>query len=74
MKNQLNDLCTNDLPDYITIVPEVNGFASSGNFTNDLLSITAVHPMRKDAVFELMGRSNANEKDFNKLIENGLIK
>jgi len=53
---------------------EGNAFASSGNFTEDILSITAVHPMRKDAVFELMEKSDATEKDFNKLIKNGLIK
>lgn len=53
---------------------EGNAFASSGNFENDILSITAVHPMRKDAVMELMSKSNATESNLNILIENGLIK
>jgi wyosine [tRNA(Phe)-imidazoG37] synthetase (radical SAM superfamily) len=53
---------------------EGNAFASSGNFTDDILSITAVHPMRKDAVLELMAKSNAMEEDLNQLIDNGLIK
>ncbi len=53
---------------------EGNAFASSGNFENDILSITAVHPMRKDAVMELMSKSNATEANLNILIENGLIK
>jgi len=52
---------------------EGNAFASSGNFAEDILSITAVHPMRKDGVFELLARSDATEKDFNQLIEKGLI-
>jgi wyosine [tRNA(Phe)-imidazoG37] synthetase (radical SAM superfamily) len=62
------------LPTELLTGYEGNDFASTGNFTDDLLSITAVHPMRKDAVFELMERSEATENDFNKLIENGLIK
>ncbi|MCX6234285.1 MAG: radical SAM protein [Bacteroidetes bacterium] len=53
---------------------EGNAFASSGNFTNDILSITAVHPMRRDAVLELMAKSNATEERLNILIDNGLIK
>jgi len=53
---------------------EGNAFASSGNFEDDMLSITAVHPMRKDAVMELMSKSNATEANLNILIENGLIK
>jgi wyosine [tRNA(Phe)-imidazoG37] synthetase (radical SAM superfamily) len=53
---------------------EGNAFASSGNFTDDLLSITAVHPMRKDAVLELMTKCGVNEESLNVLIDNGLIK
>jgi wyosine [tRNA(Phe)-imidazoG37] synthetase (radical SAM superfamily) len=52
---------------------EGNAFASSGNFTDDILSITAVHPMRKDAVIQLMAKSNTSEESLNKLINNGLI-
>jgi len=52
---------------------EGNAFASSGNFTNDILSITAVHPMRKDAVMELMVKSNAREENLTSLIEGGLL-
>ncbi|MCL7422443.1 MAG: hypothetical protein M8364_16255 [Methylobacter sp.] len=36
---------------------EGNAFSSTGNFTNDLLAITAVHPMRKDAVLKLLGKT-----------------
>lgn len=53
---------------------EANAFSSSGNFTDDILSITAVHPMRKDAVIALMAKSNASEENLSLLIDNGLIK
>jgi wyosine [tRNA(Phe)-imidazoG37] synthetase (radical SAM superfamily) len=53
---------------------EGNAFASSGNFAEDILSITAVHPMRKDAVLQLLAKSNAPLDSLNQLIENGLIK
>lgn len=53
---------------------EGNAFASSGNFNEDILSITAVHPMRKDAVIELMAKSNASEENLKKLIEKEFLK
>lgn len=53
---------------------EGNAFASSGNFAEDLLSITAVHPMRKDAVMQLLEKSNAPLESLNQMIDNGLIK
>ena len=39
---------------------EGNAFASTGNVEEDLLSITAVHPMRKEAVEELLEKAHAN--------------
>jgi wyosine [tRNA(Phe)-imidazoG37] synthetase (radical SAM superfamily) len=39
---------------------EENVFAFTGNVDEDLLSITAVHPMREDAVKELLNRANSN--------------
>jgi wyosine [tRNA(Phe)-imidazoG37] synthetase (radical SAM superfamily) len=53
---------------------EGNAFASSGNFQEDILSITAVHPMRWEAVAELMKKSNASEKDLHDLLEEGILK
>ena len=53
---------------------EGNAFASSGNFTDDILSITAVHPMRKDAVMQLLNKSNSPMEILNQLVDNGLIK
>jgi len=52
---------------------EGNAFASSGNFTVDFLSITAVHPMRKDAVLALMAKTNEAEEVLFNLIDLGLI-
>ena len=48
---------------------EGNTFASTGNIENDLLSITAVHPMRKDAVEKLLLKTNATWDSVKKLIE-----
>ena len=39
---------------------EGNAFASTGNVQNDILSITAVHPMREDAVDSLLKRAGSN--------------
>lgn len=53
---------------------EGNAFASSGNFEEDILSITAVHPMRKDAVMQLLAKSNTPADNLNQLVNNNLIK
>ena len=39
---------------------EGNAFASTGDVRSDLLSITAVHPMREDAVQAFLGRAGAS--------------
>jgi wyosine [tRNA(Phe)-imidazoG37] synthetase (radical SAM superfamily) len=39
---------------------EGNAFAFTGNVEQDLLSITAVHPMRKEAVAELLSKADSN--------------
>ena len=36
---------------------EGNAFAYTGNVESDLLSITAVHPMREDAVDQFLARA-----------------
>ncbi len=41
---------------------EGNAFASTGNAAEDLLSITAVHPMREEAVRELLTKNQADWK------------
>ncbi len=50
---------------------EGNAFASTGNLTNDLLSIMAVHPMREDAVQELTHRVGAGMSVVQSLVEQG---
>ena len=42
------------------IAYEGNAFAFTGNVEQDLLSITAVHPMREDAVHEFLLRAEAD--------------
>jgi wyosine [tRNA(Phe)-imidazoG37] synthetase (radical SAM superfamily) len=54
---------------------EGNAFASTGNIREDLLSITAVHPMRKDAVEELLAGAGADWPIIDSLVSQGeLIK
>lgn len=53
---------------------EGNAFAFTGDAEKDLLSITAVHPMRASAVRDLLSRANENWSLVEKLIcENKLI-
>ncbi|HDP75176.1 MAG TPA: radical SAM protein [Bacteroidales bacterium] len=55
-------------------VYEGNEFSSSGDFEKDLLSITAVHPMRIDAVKELMLKTKINEIILQKLVDENKVK
>ncbi|MFC2062500.1 radical SAM protein [Chloroflexota bacterium] len=48
---------------------EGNAFACTGNVEDDLLSITAVHPMREEAVEELLENTGANWETVKYLIE-----
>ncbi|MBN1483759.1 MAG: radical SAM protein [Chloroflexia bacterium] len=48
---------------------EGNAFACTGNVEEDLLSITAVHPMRQEAVEDLLERAGANWSAVRTLIE-----
>jgi len=53
---------------------EGNAFASSGNVAEDLLSITAVHPMREEAVKRLLQKANMEWRVVEKLLgENRLV-
>lgn len=53
---------------------EGNQFSSTGNFSTDLLSITAVHPMREEAVFELMRKTGASQDDLIQMLYSGSIR
>ncbi|MFA4647345.1 radical SAM protein [Pyrococcus kukulkanii] len=52
---------------------EGNAFAFTGNVEEDILSITAVHPMREDAVRELLRKANASWDVVEKLIREGKL-
>jgi len=52
---------------------EGNAFASTGDTEQDLLSITAVHPMREDAVEQLLTKTGANWALVEGLIEQGKL-
>jgi wyosine [tRNA(Phe)-imidazoG37] synthetase (radical SAM superfamily) len=52
---------------------EGDAFASTGNLEHDLLSITAVHPMREDAVAELLSRTKSDWAAVRRLIELGRL-
>ena len=53
---------------------EGDGFASTGNFEEDLLSITAVHPMRKEAIKKLMNKDDAKWEIVESLLKKQEIK
>jgi len=48
---------------------EGNAFACTGDVQDDLLSITAVHPMREEAVTEFLKRADAGWETVQHLIE-----
>jgi wyosine [tRNA(Phe)-imidazoG37] synthetase (radical SAM superfamily) len=52
---------------------EGNAFASTGDFEEDIMSITAVHPMREDAVRHLLRRDDARWEKVEQLIHEGKI-
>jgi len=52
---------------------EGDAFASTGNVKEDLLSITAVHPMRKEAVDTVLKKANTDWTIVRELVEEGLI-
>jgi len=53
---------------------EGNAFASTGNVTEDLLSITSVHPMREEAVRELLDKTGSHWHVVEQLIADEQLK
>jgi wyosine [tRNA(Phe)-imidazoG37] synthetase (radical SAM superfamily) len=53
---------------------EGDAFAFTGDIRQDLLSITAVHPMRESAVRELLKRAEAESSVVSELITEGMLK
>ncbi|ABQ27618.1 radical SAM protein [Geotalea uraniireducens] len=52
---------------------EENAFACMGDVAEDLLAITAVHPMREEAVRELLAKAGGDWAVVKKLIDSGLL-
>ncbi|MFP4166009.1 MAG: radical SAM protein [Opitutales bacterium] len=52
---------------------EGNAFASTGDLQNDLLSITAVHPLREEVVRELLVRDHGEWEQVDALLRNGKL-
>lgn len=58
----------------LTTQYEGNQFASTGNFADDFLNIIAVHPMRVEAVEELLKKSNSDWEVVDNLIAEEKVK
>jgi len=52
---------------------EGDAFAFTGNIEEDILGITAVHPMREDAVEVLLGRAGKDWQTINRMVENNQL-
>ena len=52
---------------------EGNAFAFTGNVEDDLLSITAVHPMREEAVDEFLDKARADWSTVHQLVAQGRL-
>lgn len=52
---------------------EGNAFAHSGNTENDILSVTAVHPMREDAIREFLEKDQKDWSVIDKLVQEGKL-
>lgn len=53
---------------------EGNAFSSTGDFVEDILAITAVHPMRKDAVMKLLEKNHQDWRAVQALLNQGKLK
>ena len=52
---------------------EGNTFTSTGDIATDLLSITAVHPLREEAVQELLAKNQADWRIVESLVQTGQL-
>lgn len=53
---------------------EGDAFAATGNFVEDLLAITAVHPMRQDAVLQLIANNGSDWHAVQQLLDEGVLR
>jgi len=73
--NSAYQILASRLPDVEYLIGyEGNAFAFTGDAREDLLSITAVHPMRESAVEELLKRAKAEWSLVKELIAEGRLK
>jgi wyosine [tRNA(Phe)-imidazoG37] synthetase (radical SAM superfamily) len=49
---------------------EGNAFSSTGDVPRDILNITAVHPMRKDAIEDILNKTEADWRTVDGLLQN----
>ena len=72
--NQTYQVFSKELRDVEYLIGyEGNAFASTGNFEEDILSITSVHPMREDGVKDLIRNDEANWEDVERLIDSNKL-
>jgi len=64
---------TNELDTELITGYEGNEFSATGNFAEDLLNITAVHPMRYDAVDKLVQKDGGVWADVDYLVNSGKL-
>ena len=57
----------------LLVAYEGSEFTATGSVEHDILSITSVHPMREDAVRELLEKTGAQWSAVQKLIDRGLL-
>jgi len=72
--NMAYQIFTKNLSDVEYLIGyEGNAFALTGKVEDDLLSITAVHPMRREAVAEFLKQSDTDWRVVEKLIKDGSL-
>jgi len=59
----------NNIPTEYLIGYEGNAFSSTGNFIEDILSITAVHPIREEGINKLLQKTNESWDLVNTLLK-----
>jgi hypothetical protein len=52
---------------------EGTAFGTTGDAAQDLLAITAVHPMREDAVLALLSKAHADRSVLDRLVGEGAL-
>jgi wyosine [tRNA(Phe)-imidazoG37] synthetase (radical SAM superfamily) len=73
--NHIYQTVSQSIPDVELLTGyEGNAFSSSGDFINDVLAITAVHPMRKEAVQALLDKTNTNWDSVRDLVQQNKLR